>query len=104
MTATGNDYLPSGSAFDPMAIAYLEVSNGAETLLLQPSQCSDVDENLSHCQLDSAIVETLIASCEGYFLPVELASLRRFVETHSDSGNVMALVKRRAVVVEQRPQ
>ena len=35
MTATGNDYLPSGSAFDPMGIAYLEVSNGAETLLLR---------------------------------------------------------------------
>jgi hypothetical protein len=35
---------------------------------------------------------------------VELASLRSFVETHSDSGNVMALVKRRAVIVEQRPQ
>ena len=178
MTATGNDYLPSGSAFDPMAIAYLEVSNGAETLLLRrnrkridealnyeivngrlvqtemslevqeeairkemklhfcwspaapledekinyfvslfreivnhidpasahPSQCSDVDENLSYCQLNSAIVETLIASCEGYFLPVELASLRRFVENHSDSGNVMALVKRRVVIVEQRPQ
>ena len=59
---------------------------------------------ISYCQLDSAIVETLIASCEGYFLPVELASLRRFVETHSDSGNVMALVKRRVVIVEQRPQ
>jgi hypothetical protein len=36
MTATGNDYLPSGSAFDPMAIAYLEVSNGAENIAAAP--------------------------------------------------------------------
>jgi hypothetical protein len=178
MTATGNDYRPSGSAFDPMGIAYLEVSNGAETLLLRrsrkcieeplnyeivngrlvqtemslevqeeairkemklhfcwspaaplpdekinhfvslfreivnhidpasarASQRSDVDENISYCQPDSAVIETLIASCDGYFLPMELASLRKFVETHSDGGNVMALVKRRAVIVEQRPQ
>ena len=83
---------------------FREIVNPIDPASPHPSQCSDVDENLSYCQLDSAMVETLIASCEGYFLPVELASLRRFVETHSDSGNVMVLVKRRAVIVEQRAQ
>jgi hypothetical protein len=175
LKATGDDYFPSGKCFDPMSVRYIEVSNGAETLLLRRSRSSidepfryeivsgrlsqngvsleiqeeairkemklhfcwapavplpdekiacfvalfrevvcgidpdaacasgysDVDDNVVYCRLDAAIIEALLDKCSRDFLPAELASLRRFVESHRDSDDVMALVKRRAVAVEQ---
>jgi hypothetical protein len=178
MMATRNDQFPSGSIGDPMSVAHLEISNGAETLLLRRSRRSidapfdyeivkgalvesgasleiqeqairkemklhfrwppatplsdeqisrfvalfrqivsridpadaqdglrsDRDEDVSYCRLDAASIENLIASCGTCFPPAELVSLRRFVETHSDADDVMALVKRRAVAVQQAAQ
>ena len=174
MTATGNERFSSGAVSDPMSVVYLEVGNGAETLLLrrsrksidapldyeivkgalvekdaileiqeqairkemklhfnwspaarlsdekigrfvslfrqivtridpantQDSFRSDRDEDVSYCRLDAASMDNLIASCGLYFPAVELASLRRFIETHSDADDVMALVKRRALAVQ----
>lgn len=178
LTSTGNDYFPAGSAFDPMSIGYVEVSNGEETLLLRRSRAcieeplryeivngqivqngvtlevqesairiemklhycwapaapleeakislfialfrevvgeidahaqrvseySCTDNNTSYCPLDSAMVDVLMAKCRGHFPVNELASLRRFVEGHRDGCDVMALVQRRVVMVEQRAQ
>jgi len=174
MTATGNDHFPSGLVCDPMAIAYLEISNGTETLLLRRSRKSidapldyeivkgelvesgasldiqeqairkemklhfrwspaapltdekisrfvalfrqvvsridpaglrdglpcDLDESVSYCRLDGTSVENLIASCSAHFPPADADSLRRFIESHNDADDVMALIKRRAVAVQ----
>ncbi|MBZ5599839.1 MAG: hypothetical protein LAN83_16120, partial [Acidobacteriia bacterium] len=43
LKATCDDYFPSGKAFDPMSEGYIEVSNGAETLLLRRSR-STIEE------------------------------------------------------------
>lgn len=174
LVGTGNDYSPGGSAGDPMAVAYLEASNGKEKVLLRrsrrsidepvryevfdgqlvenrwsleiqeneirkemklhhrwpsgaplgeekidlfislfrdvvsrldpqrvcASEYSDTDENIGYGRLDSAAAAALMAKCSRRFAPSELESLRRFVESHRDSGDVMALVKRRCVTVE----
>ncbi len=178
MRATGKDHFPSGSRCDPMAPAYLEVSNGAETLLLRRSRKSieapldyeivkgelvengasleiqeqairkemklhfrwspaaplsegeigrfvalfrrlvsrldpagvsagarsDRDEAVSYCRLDAASVEKLIALCEEQFPPGEASALRRFIESHNDADDVLALIKRRAVAVQPPAQ
>ena len=65
---------------------------------------SYTDDNAIYCELDAATIETLMAKCSRYFLPIELESIRRFVETHRQGDDVMALVKRRAVTIEQRAQ
>jgi hypothetical protein len=178
MAATGNKQFASGALGDPMSVVYLEVSNGAETLLLRRSRKSfdgpldyeivkgalvengarleiqeqsirkemklhfrwspaaplsdeqisrfvsifrqmvsridpadaqdgirsDRDEDVSYCRLDAASIDNLIASCGTCFPPAELASLRRFIESHSDADDVMALVKRRAVAVQHGAQ
>jgi hypothetical protein len=178
LSSTGNDYLAKGAVFDPMNVAYVEVTNGEETLLLRRSRTSidepltyeivqgqivqkamtlDVqegairkemklhfswspaapledrqitlfvdlfrelvrtinphtlgageysrtDSNTSHCPLDEATVDALMVKCSSGFLPVELASLRRFVDTHRDASDVMTLVKRRNISVEPLTQ
>ncbi len=62
---------------------------------------SDMDDNITYCRLDAALAEALLDKCSHHFPPSELASLRRFVDSHRDSDDVMALVKRRAVSLEQ---
>lgn len=174
LKATGDDYFPSGKAFDPMSVRYIEVSNGTDTLLLRRSRStieepcryeivcgrlvqtgvtleiqeeairkemklhfcwapakplsdeqiarfvdlfrevvggidphtlcsggySDTDDNVAYCQPNAAIIDALLDRCGHHFLPPELTALHRFVESHRDSDDVMALVRRRAVSIE----
>jgi hypothetical protein len=69
---------------------------------VRTQEFSSSEDNISYGQLDSSIVEALMNRCTARFLPIELASIRRFVESHCEACDVMALVKRRAVTVEQR--
>ena len=66
-----------------------------------PSEYSGIDDNVAYCRLDTAVIESLFDRCGNHFPPSELVSLRRFVESHRDSDDVMALVKRRAVSIAQ---
>jgi hypothetical protein len=50
------------------------------------------------------VADILMAKCSEHFLPSELQSLARFVETHSDDGGLMAIIKRRSVGVEPRAE
>jgi hypothetical protein len=56
LTATGKDYFPGGSAADPMTAAYIEASNGSETLLLRRSRRS-IDEPVRYEILKGRLVE-----------------------------------------------
>jgi hypothetical protein len=176
LSATGNDYFPDGSAIDPMSVAYIEASNGNETLLLcrsrrsieepvryeivkgqrvetrlslevqeneirkemklhfswapaaplddekidlflalvrevvreldpyslSTTEYSYTDDNISYAQLSSSLVDTLMAKCSGHFLPTELVALRRFIDSHREGCDVMALIKRRSISVGGR--
>lgn len=62
---------------------------------------SDSDENIAYCRLDAGVIEALVDKCSHYFLPSELVLLRRFIDSHRECDDVMALVKRRAVSIEQ---
>lgn len=64
------------------------------------TEYSYIDDNISYGRLDSAAVSALLAQCRQWFSDSELESLRSFVESHSDGGDVMAVVKRRLVTVE----
>ena len=68
------------------------------------SEYSDTDDNVTYCELDAAVLDRLMAKCARYFLPAELDAIRRFIDSHRVSGDVMSLVKRRSVKVEQRSQ
>lgn len=59
------------------------------------------DDNMTYGQLDAAVCKDLMAKCRQHFSPSELAVLERFVESHRDGCDVMALIKRRTVRVER---
>jgi hypothetical protein len=82
---------------------FREVVSALDPDHARATECSCADGNMSYCELDDATVAALLAKCRGYFEPRELESLRRFIETHRQSDDVMAVVKRRAVTVEKLP-
>jgi hypothetical protein len=79
-----------------------EVVSAMDPNRARESEYSYTDDNMTYCELDAATIDTLMAKCGRYFHPIELASIRRFVETHRQGDDVMALVKRRRVTVEQK--
>jgi hypothetical protein len=83
---------------------FRQIVSGIDPADAQDGLRSDRDEDVSYCRLDAASIENLIESCGSCFPPAELASLRRFIETHSAADDVMALLKRRAVAVQQAAQ
>ena len=79
---------------------FREVVGTLDPKSVRTSKYSCEDENVSYGQLDARVTDILMAKCSEHFLPSELQSLGRFVETHSDDGGLMAIIKRRSVSVE----
>src|SRR5581483_5133456 len=75
MRATGKDHFPSGSRCDPMAPAYLEVSNGAETLLLRRSRKS-IEAPLDYEIVKGELVEN------GASLEIQEQAIRKEMKLH----------------------
>ena len=69
---------------------------------VHPGEYSCTDDRVAYCELDAATIDALIDRCFSRFQPNQLVSLRRFVETHRQCDNVMAVVKRRAVMIAKR--
>jgi hypothetical protein len=68
------------------------------------TEYSPLDDNVSYCELDDATVAALLGKCCDHFEPSERELLRRFIETHRRADDVMAVIKRRAVMVEKRSE
>jgi hypothetical protein len=83
---------------------FREIVSELDPEKVRTEEFSYSDDNISYGQLDSSTVDALMTRCAGHFLPVELVSIRRFVETHREAGDVMALIKRRAVSVKQHAE
>jgi hypothetical protein len=174
LKASGEKYFRGGSISDPMAVAYIEVTNGSDHLLLRQSRnniaeplsfelmrgrlvdqgvtvCiqdseikkemrshfkwdseafedekinlfvqlfrdvvtaiepdalevsgfSSEDDNVTFGFLPADVIESLMAKCAPYFQPRELDDLRRFIDSHREPCDVLALVMRRELKVEQ---
>jgi hypothetical protein len=176
LKALGKQYFPDGSPADPMAIAYIEVTNGHQEFLLRRSrrtiaeplrfervearfgepvlvveiqdreirkelklrfkwppgynlsdekidlfialfrdavsqidtrgltaiEPSYADDNVSYAALEERTKNSLLEKCARYFAAAELQALRRFIETHSSDSDVMTILLRRRVPIEER--
>jgi hypothetical protein len=173
LEALGEKYFCQGSMFDPMGVAYIEVSNGRDHLLLRQWRKSiaeplsfeitrgrlidqgvtvsiqdsaikkemkhhfkwsgdpfedqridlfiqllrnvvtnlepgaievagffSEDDNVSFGSLQADVIASLVAKCALYFQPQELDDIRRFIDSHREPSDVLALVMRRQLKVE----
>jgi hypothetical protein len=78
-----------------------EVAKTLDPQRIQVSEYSSTDDSIFYGTFDRSVLDTLTERCADYFLPDELASLRRFMETHRDGSDVMTLVLRRRLTVER---
>ena len=172
LIAAGERYFPTGKKTDPMAVAYIEVTNGQDRYLLrgarksieQPlqfalvrgcladagfrlqiqeaairkamkhyfdgaqfadekidgfvslirevvegidpnsirvSKYSATDSNVAYGRLGETEVGALIAKCAAQFEGADVESIRRFVEAHRENSDVMTVLMRRHVSIEQ---
>jgi hypothetical protein len=69
-----------------------EVVKNIDPQRIQISEYLSTDDSISYGTFDSAALDALTERCAIYFLPDQLASLRRFVETHGNGCDVMTLV------------
>src|SRR5688572_4641909 len=62
--------------------------------------CSE-DDNVTFGLLPADVIELLMARCSPYFQPRELDDIRRFIDSHREPCDVLALVMRRQLKIEQ---
>ncbi len=92
---------PDDDKIDLFVELVKEVVKNIDPHLIQIGEHSYRDDSISYGTFDSAALDTLTERCAVHFLPDQLASLRRFVETHRDGCDVMTLVLRRRLTVER---
>ena len=78
-----------------------EFAKALDPQRIQISEYSYTDDSISYGTFDSTVLDALTERCAVYFLPDELASLRRFVDTHRGGSDVMTLVLRRRLTIER---
>jgi hypothetical protein len=61
-----------------------------------------VNHNVSYAALEAPTKDRLLKQCGRHFTPGEEAALRRFVEAHGGGSDVMTLLLRRQVPIEER--
>jgi len=175
LEATGQSLFPAGNSADPMAIGYIEVTDGKETVLLRRIRSSiaeplrfelvpgrlvhkestlDIqehslrkemklhfswapteplsdekielflklyrrvvrgldartvcdrayfvtDDNIAYGPLDAVARSALMERCRKVFSADEVEALRRFIDSHDEIDDVLALVVRRSVTLEE---
>jgi hypothetical protein len=62
--------------------------------------CSE-DDDVTFGLLPADVIELLMAKCSPYFQPRELDDIRRFIDSHREPCDVLALVMRRQLKIEQ---
>jgi hypothetical protein len=92
---------PDDDKIDLFVELVKEVVKNIDPHRIQISEYSYTDDSISYGTFDSAALDALTERCAIYFLPDQLASLRRFVETHRNGCDVMTLVLRHRLTVER---
>ena len=92
---------PDDEKIDLFVRLVKETAKTLDPQCIQISEYSYTDDSISYGTFDRTVVDALTERCADYFLPDELASLRRFMETHRDGCDVMTLVLRRRLILER---
>lgn len=80
---------------------FRDVVTGIEPDAIEVAGFCSEDDNVTFGLLSADVIESLIAKCALYFQPGELDDLRRFINSHREPCDVLAVVMRRELKVEQ---
>jgi hypothetical protein len=92
---------PDDDKIDLFIAVLRELVKTLDPSYVRISEYSNTDDAVSYGVLDNATIRVLTQRCAAYFLPAELESICRFVETHRNGCDVMTLVMRRQFAIEQ---
>src|SRR5262245_32637949 len=92
---------PDDEKIDILVRLVKETAKTTDTQCIQISEYSYRDDSISYGTFDRSVLDALAERCADYFLPDELASLRRFMDSHRDGSDVMTLVLRRQLTLER---
>jgi hypothetical protein len=96
-------WAPSASLDDHKIDLFVElfqaVVRNIDPDAVRACEYSSTDDHICYGELDAAAVDALLTKCGERFSALELESVRRFVNTHREGCDVMALVKRRSMSV-----
>jgi len=81
---------------------YREVVSGLDAHTLFSRQFSVSDDTIAYGPLPAPARNALLEKCQDYFTNDELAGLHRFIDSHGKADDVLAIVIRRAMVIEPR--
>jgi hypothetical protein len=81
---------------------YRQVVSGLDAGSIYGCEFIAVDDNFVYRQLDAAAWSALLENCRNCFTTDELAALRRFIDCHRGTDDVLAVVVQRGIAVEQR--
>ncbi|MFQ5682845.1 MAG: hypothetical protein ACE5HC_06175 [Candidatus Binatia bacterium] len=93
--------LLSSQKIDLFVKLFKEVAKGLDSKEIRIGETSFSDDSVAYGVLDSTITERLMEMCANQFPPAELDAIRRFIETHRESDDVMALVIRHHYKIEE---
>jgi hypothetical protein len=95
-----------GDAFEEQKIdlfiqLFRDVVTGIEPEGIEVAEFCPEDSNVTFGLLQADLIELLITKCAPYFQPRELDDIRRFIDSHREPWDVLALVMRRQLKVEE---
>jgi hypothetical protein len=92
----------SDAQIDLFIALWRDAARQVDARAVTATEPSYVNHNISYAALEAPIKDCLLKQCAGHFNPGEVAALRRFVEAHSRGSDVMTLLLRRQVPIEER--
>src|SRR5215510_1399841 len=92
---------PDDEKIDLFVRLVKETAKTLDPQRIQISEYSYTDDSIYYGMFDRSVLDALTERCADYFLPDELASLRRFMDSHRDGSDVMTLVLRRQLTLER---
>lgn len=81
---------------------YRQVVSDMDPRTVCGRQFAATDDTIAYGPLNSPAQNALLEKCHGYFTTDELAGLRRFIDSHGEADDVLAIVIRRAMAIERR--
>ena len=68
-----------------------ELVKGIDPNTVRISEYAHTDDAVAYGLLDQHVINALMMKCAAYFLPIEQEALRRFIDAHRESCDVMTL-------------